>query len=191
MADSLAPRLQGAGTALRICRAHPQPPPELTSPILGAPPEGESHSAGEANKTVSLGMPLPCWGHLVVGGGGSHMDGPDGEKNEVAEGSVELPLAYEPNPKHKPLPQPGRHGSQCPRDADGPALLQISDLVVKKRFATDGTNAYCAQQHSAERNLWHGYPVTWEEVPPKLRAKWVTEQRVSARTIRRAMKRRD
>jgi hypothetical protein len=54
-------------------------------------------------------------------------------------------LTYEPNPKHKPVPIPGRHGSICPRDADGTALLLASDLYGQKRYATDGTRAYCAQ----------------------------------------------
>ncbi|GHG29677.1 hypothetical protein GCM10018791_52580 [Streptomyces zaomyceticus] len=114
-----------------------------------------------------------------------------GDSTDEGQAAEDLPLTYEPNAKHKPLPQPGRHGSICPKGANGPTLLSTSDLVGKKRYATDGTLAFCAQQHSVERNLWHGYPVTWEEVPPKLRAKWISEDLVSARTIRRAMKRRN
>ncbi len=57
-------------------------------------------------------------------------------------------LAYEPNPKHKPIPIPGRHGSICPSSANGPRLLFQSDLVGNKRYATDGENVYCAQQHA-------------------------------------------
>lgn len=98
--------------------------------------------------------------------------------------------SYEPNPKHKPLPQPGRHGSLCPPYADGPALLSISDPAGRKRYATDGTEAYCAQCHDAERNRWHGYPVGWDEVPPALKDKWVSEGLVERRVIRRAMRRR-
>jgi hypothetical protein len=99
-----------------------------------------------------------------------------------------LPLTYEPNPKHKPFPTPGRHGSICPRAADGPALLAESDLVGNKRYATDGEAAYCAQGHGA--NKWHGYPVDWEEVPPRLVAKWIAAERVERRTVRRAKRRR-
>jgi hypothetical protein len=33
-------------------------------------------------------------------------------------------LIYEPNPKHKPIPTPGRHGSICPRNANGAALAR-------------------------------------------------------------------
>ena len=32
-------------------------------------------------------------------------------------------VKYEPNPKHKPIPTPGRRGSICPSGVDGPRLL--------------------------------------------------------------------
>jgi len=96
-------------------------------------------------------------------------------------------LAYEPNPKHKPTPTPGRRGSICPRDVDATALLRASTLWDNKRYATDGTNAYCAQRHS--ENSWHGYPVGWDEVPPAVVAGWVAENKVERRTIRRAKRR--
>ena len=99
-------------------------------------------------------------------------------------------LVYEPNRKHKPVPIPGRHGSICPPDADGLALLHDSDPAGRKRYATDGTHAYCAQQHDAERNAWHGYPVDWDEVPPSLVATWIAQGRVDRRTVRRARRRR-
>jgi len=100
------------------------------------------------------------------------------------------PLMYEPNPKHKPLPAPGRHGSICPPDADGPALLRGSDENGRKRYATDGSRAYCAQCHDADGNVWHGYPVDWEEVPPSLVGDWIAAGRVDRRTVRRAKRRR-
>lgn len=101
-------------------------------------------------------------------------------------------MRYEPNPKHKPLPQPGRRGSMCPASiglAHAQALLDESDPVEgssRKRFATDGTHAFCARLHDVTNDAWHGYPVDWEEVPPHVRAQWVAASRVS----RRAMKRR-
>jgi hypothetical protein len=98
-------------------------------------------------------------------------------------------LVYEPNKKHKPIPTPGRHGSICPPDADGSALLMVSELRGQKRYATDGSAAFCAQQHDEERNAWHGYPVSWEEVPPTLVAQWVAEGRVERRTVRKAKRR--
>lgn len=97
-------------------------------------------------------------------------------------------LTYEPNPKHKPVPSPGRHGSICPPGADGPALLDASDLIGSKRYATDGAEAYCAHQHAPGR--WHGFPIDWYEVPPRLVAGWVAAGKVERRVIRRARRRR-
>lgn len=96
---------------------------------------------------------------------------------------------YEPNPKHKPLPTPGRHGSICPQGVNALALLSESDLYGKKRYATNGSEAFCAQCHDADRNLWHGYPVSWAEVPPRIRLMWVESGKVSSRTIRRDRRR--
>jgi hypothetical protein len=106
-----------------------------------------------------------------------------------------LLLVYEPNPKHKSMPTPGRRGSSCPRHADGPGLLRSSDLLGSKRYATDGENAYCAQRHDPgnvpNQQAWHGYPVGWEEVPPLLVAQWVAEEKVQRRTVHRAKRLRE
>ena len=110
--------------------------------------------------------------------------------SEQTPASVDSPvLAYEPNPKHKPIPSPGRHGSICPPGAVGPELLKQSDLVGAKRYATDGEHAFCAQEHQPGR--WHGYPVDWEEVPPKLVLTWISDQKVERKTIRRARRRQE
>lgn len=110
------------------------------------------------------------------------------EDHEQAQETTEpQSLVYEANPKHKPIPTPGRHGSICPRYANGPQLLAQSDLIGQKRYATDGQGAYCAQQHRPGR--WHGYPIDWEEVPPALVAKWVAADKVERRTIRKARRR--
>jgi Zn-dependent peptidase ImmA (M78 family) len=90
------------------------------------------------------------------------------ESAQDAVASAEELLVYEPNPKHKEPWQRGARGSRCPKDADGPALLAASEIDPKhpgKRYATDGGQAYCGQQHLPGR--WHGYPVKWREVPPR------------------------
>jgi hypothetical protein len=111
------------------------------------------------------------------------------EEPERSDEEAEVqPLTYEPNPKHKPMPSPGRHGSICPPGANGPFLLTQSDLLGQKRYATDGEGAFCAQQHAP--NLWHGYPVEWEEVPPRLVSEWVAADKVERRTIRRSRRQR-
>lgn len=112
------------------------------------------------------------------------MSNPQRPADEV---DVEL-LRYEPNPKHKPIPTPGRHGSICPQHADGPSLLARSTPFGQKRYATDSQVAYCAQQHAT--NAWHGYPVDWQEVPPRIRAEWVATGHVNRRTIRQAARNR-
>ncbi len=94
-------------------------------------------------------------------------------------------LVYEPNPKHKEPWQRGARGSLCPKDADGPALLaksQADPRHLGKRYATDGHRAYCGQEHRPGQ--WHGYPVSWREVPPAIRVGLVTEYKVSKRDIR-------
>lgn len=92
------------------------------------------------------------------------------EREELSEQAPPVRIVYEPNPKHKRIPSPGRKGSLCPTDANGSSLLRSSDLVDNQRYATDGVNAYCAQRHDPgndpSQELWHGYPIGWDEVAP-------------------------
>jgi hypothetical protein len=108
----------------------------------------------------------------------------------LERGKRSIPLRYEPNPKHKPVPTPGRHGAICPPDVDAQALLEASEQHDGKRFATNGVDAFCAHCHRPEENCWHGFPIPWEDVPPKLRSRWIEEGIVSRRTIRRDRRRR-
>ena len=73
----------------------------------------------------------------------------------------------------------------CPLTADGPALLKVSEIVGSKRYATDGTYAYCAQLHDESADLWHGYPVSWKEVPENLRRSWIADGLVRKRVVNR------
>ncbi len=98
-------------------------------------------------------------------------------------------MRYEANPKHKPVATPGRHGSICPTGVDSAQLLADSVLVGKKRFATDGHDAFCGQCHDAVRDRWHGYPVDWTEVPPEIIRQWVADGRVNRRAVRRPRRR--
>lgn len=94
-------------------------------------------------------------------------------------------MRYEPNPKHKEPWQRGRRGSLCPRFGPETAqsLLEESEPVGKKRFVCHEGRAYCAQEHASGR--WHGYPVGWMEVPPRLRMKWRRNGTVQRRDIRK------
>ena len=98
-------------------------------------------------------------------------------------------MQYEPSPKHKPNPSPGRRGSICPRDADASRLLSLSVPHGQKRYATDGQQAYCAQCHDYTQGLWHGYPVDWNEVPAKIVNDWIRSDVVRRRTAMQAGRR--
>ena len=99
-------------------------------------------------------------------------------------------MKYEPNPKHKSMPAPGRRGSICPPDVDAMQLLEGSVLRHDKRYATDGDQAFCAQCHDREKDLWHGYPIDWGDVPPKILKDWFDDGAVAQRTVKRARRRR-
>jgi hypothetical protein len=94
---------------------------------------------------------------------------------------------YEPSKKHKRDSTTGRHGSICPPTANGQELLDRSVADGRKRYATDGLEAFCAQEHRPDR--WHGYPVSWDEVPGPVVAAWISTGQVERRTIRRAKRR--
>lgn len=61
-------------------------------------------------------------------------------------------------------------------------MLEGSTADGKKRYATDGTSAYCAHEHAT--GCWHGHPVGWKEVPPHIRNSWVKAGTVQRKMIR-------
>jgi hypothetical protein len=92
-----------------------------------------------------------------------------------SEDAAQDELVYESNPKHSDPWQIGKKGSICdqavrPLAAD---LLRTSIIWKGKRYAVHEGRAYCAQEHSPNR--WHGYPVGWVEVPPKLARQWMRD----------------
>ena len=94
-------------------------------------------------------------------------------------------MRYESNSKHSEPWQRGRRGSLCPREVRGiaQALLADSEPVEARRYAVHDGKAYCAQEDRP--GVWHGYPIGWKEVPPKLRIRWRKQRRVSRRDINR------
>ena len=94
-------------------------------------------------------------------------------------------MEYESNRKHSEPWQRGRRGSLCPKEVRGIAakLLVGSELVETKRYAIYDGKAYCAQEDRP--GIWHGYPIGWKEVPPKLRGRWRKQRRVSNRDIKK------
>lgn len=99
-------------------------------------------------------------------------------------------MKYEPNPKHKPVPQPGRRGSICPplELEESQALLDKSLVFGAQRYASDGENVYCGQRHDRERDCWHGYPMSWSEVDPRARVMLIDSGQVERRIVRRALR---
>ena len=93
-------------------------------------------------------------------------------------------MEYESNQKHSEPWQRGRRGSLCPKEVRGIAaqLLAGSELVDAKRYAVFAGRAYCAQE--SRLGVWHGYPVGWKEVPPRLRLWWRRQGRVRNRDIK-------
>jgi hypothetical protein len=94
-------------------------------------------------------------------------------------------MIYKGNPKHKEPWQRGRKGALCSREFPvrvAQELLQGSVLVGKKRYASHGGIAYCAQGN--ESDTWHGYPIGWGEVPEQLRSSWKQQDLVTRKQIR-------
>ena len=101
---------------------------------------------------------------------------------------LDMRPVYEGNPKHKAPWQPGRKGSLCPPDVSferAQALLTLSVVDGRKRYAADKGRAFCAQQHNAAKNRWHGYPSSWKDVPAAVRHQLVEAGVVTPREIRR------
>lgn len=94
-------------------------------------------------------------------------------------------MRYESNPKHSEPWQRGRRGTLCPREVRPMAqtLLDASEKVGSKRYATHNGVAYCAQGNPAD--VWHGYPVGWKHVPNELRRAWQRSRQVTHRDISR------
>jgi len=82
-------------------------------------------------------------------------------------------LIYESNPKHRDPWQIGKRGSLCEPEVRPLAggLLLTSVSWEGKRYAVHKGRAYCAQEHLPNR--WHGYPVGWVEVSPKVARQWM------------------
>lgn len=95
-------------------------------------------------------------------------------------------MTYEGNPKYKHPWQSGRRGSLCPSDvstAVAQALLDDSTPSGLARFAVHEERAFCAREHRP--GAWHGYPVSYREVPPVIREQWLKDGRVSRSSLRR------
>jgi hypothetical protein len=93
---------------------------------------------------------------------------------------------YELNRKHKETWQPGRKGTLCPKWSHDLASTLLHDSVPalkgNHRYATINGIAFCGQEHSPGK--WHGYPIGWEAVPPKIVNRWRREGKITRKQIR-------
>lgn len=119
-------------------------------------------------------------------------------------------LRYKGSPRHKLWGPHGAGGSLCPEwthdvkaanddgnkgDVDkhpwsetlAQQLLNKSVLVGKKRYATARNVAFCAQP--SNDGTWHGYPVSWNEVPVNVQRALINNREVTRADIRRQMRR--
>jgi len=64
-------------------------------------------------------------------------------------------------------------------------LLEGSVLAGSVRYAVWNGGAFCAHEHWPP-GCWHGYPVSWMEVPPVVREGWVRTSMVTRAQIRQA-----
>lgn len=61
-----------------------------------------------------------------------------------------------------------------------------------KRVATERGVAFVAQRtYPDERNVWHGYPEAWDKISVQIKNRWLTEERVTKRDLRRWRTRED
>jgi hypothetical protein len=67
-------------------------------------------------------------------------------------------------------------------------MLDSSVGFGNKRYATDGDAVFCSQCHNADTDTWHGYPVAWSEVDPKVRTTLIEDGRVTSRHVRRSLR---
>lgn len=107
------------------------------------------------------------------------------ERQRQAEEGETTALRYESNPKHKEPWQPGRKGSLCEAEVHSLAHRLLKQSILwdnGKRYAVYNGMAYCAQENAGQ---WHGYPVGWREVPPRLALQMRRQGLVSKRQLDR------
>jgi hypothetical protein len=96
-------------------------------------------------------------------------------------------VKYESNPKHREPWHHGRSGTLCPRWSweQAQAILDASVLADngQGRYGVLDGMAFEGREHRPD--LWHGHPVAWNEVPPKIVGQWLREGRVTRREIKR------
>jgi len=61
-------------------------------------------------------------------------------------------------------------------------ILEASDRCGQSRFGIRDGMAFKGHEHAPGR--WHGHPIAWNEVHPKLVNQWIRAERVTRREVR-------
>lgn len=129
-------------------------------------------------------------------------DKPDDDS--MSQTASQVPL-YRGSKKHKNRPTSDRKGTLCPEwthttsegsfhtdpfahkwsDTEALRLFMESDTLpgLERRYATAKGIAFEAKP--TNDGTWHGYPVPWEAVPEEIVARWIDNQKVTRRQIKR------
>ena len=118
---------------------------------------------------------------------------------------------YRGSPKHKSRPAFGAKGTLCPEwthetfdgglGTDTAALRwgptraadlfsrAVEDQATGRRYATERGIAFEAKD--SNDGTWHGFPVAWEDVPHRIKDRWLAERKVEKRDLKRRYDRAD
>lgn len=116
--------------------------------------------------------------------------------------------AYRGSSKHKNRPVNEQKGTLCPEwthstpsggfatdvlkhnwaltEAAKLFAAAVLDPATGRRYATARGVAFEAK--STNDGTWHGYPIPWENVPPKLTQQWVATGTVTRRELKRFLR---
>jgi hypothetical protein len=97
-------------------------------------------------------------------------------------------LIYERNPKHKSWLQPfDPDASLCPAWSHALAQTLLNDSQTDPssgaRYAVHDGMAFAARLTIG--TIWHGYPVSWSEVPEAIRENMVAAKKVTRRQMKK------
>jgi hypothetical protein len=70
-------------------------------------------------------------------------------------------------------------------ELDPQSLLDNSLPCGEKRYAVYDGMPFAAQCHRREQDLWHGYPVGYNEVPESVWRQWLNQKLIAKRHLRR------
>lgn len=102
-------------------------------------------------------------------------------------------MTYEGSAKHKEPWQPGRRGTLCPRDISKDLAQNLLNTSLpdpnpgsSKRYAVLEGRAFCGNR--TVDDVYHGWPVGFQEVPPPVWRRWIAQGLVDRREVHKNWK---